>query len=85
MQVIFSVILNIDKFLFSRSELVLIADIFKDLFFVVVSHLLVTPRVHLGFQRIFNYRPEHLILVKPLSISRLYLQIKDYGHISLKR
>jgi len=27
----------------------------------------------MDFQRIFNYRPEHLVLVKPLCISRLYL------------
>ena len=35
----------------------------------MVCDLLVTPISHMGFQRIFNYRPEHLILVKPLYIS----------------
>ena len=41
---------------------------------IVVCDLLVTQSVYMGFQRIFNYRSEHLILVKPLCINRLYLE-----------
>ena len=42
-------------------------------FLVLICDLLVVDRCHIDFQRIFNYRPEHLVLVKPLFINRLYL------------
>jgi len=61
------------SFAFSKGKNLLIADIFKDLFLVIVSDLLVLVRFHMDFQRIFNYRPERLVLVKPLCTSRLYL------------
>ena len=69
----FSVISNSDKFWFYASKPILISDILKTYFLVLICDLLVVEKCHIDFQRIFNYRPEHLVLVKPLFINRLYL------------
>ena len=69
----FSVISNSVKFWFSASKTILISEISKTYFLVLICDLLVMERCHIDFQRIFNYRPEHLVLVKPLFICRLYL------------